>query len=366
MIRLSVRPLSALAGGLVLAAVAAGCGGSPTGSADAALSRTDTPEEQAIAVQVAPVRREAISALYSTSTTLRADRQAQVTARTRGVIRRLEAEEGYRVAAEQPLARLEDDEQRIAAASARVAHDTARRELERQQGLLEQGLVSADLHDQARRAAEEAGHALELAELTLARTVIRAPFAGLVVRRHLDVGATVSDGTPVFDLADVDPLYADVNVPERHVTRLQPGQQVLLTADATKTEATARIERVAPAVDTATGTVKVTVAVEGGATLRPGAFVRVDIVTDTRPDALVVSRSALVAEGRRWILYRLASDRATVRQLEAQLGFESGDRVEIAGVAGSETALQAGEEVVVVGAPALSDGAAVRVVGGDA
>ena len=45
----------------------------------------------------------------------------------------------------------------------------------------------------------------------------------------------------------------------------------------------------------------------------------------------------------RWILYRLASDRATVHQLEAQLGFDSGDRVEITGVAGSETALQARE-----------------------
>ena len=68
--------------------------------------------------------------------------------------------------------------------------------------------------------------------------------------------------------------------------------------------------------DDATGTVKVTVAVEDGSGLRPGAFVRVDIVTDTHPDALVVSRSALVAEGRRWHLYRLTDDDTAVEQVE--------------------------------------------------
>ena len=69
-------------------------------------------------------------------------------------------------------------------------------------------------------------HAAELAELALSRTVVRPPFAGTIVRRHVDVGATVSrTGTPVYDLADVDPLYADVNVPERDVTGSLPARR---------------------------------------------------------------------------------------------------------------------------------------------
>jgi multidrug efflux pump subunit AcrA (membrane-fusion protein) len=121
------------------------------------------------------------------------------------------------------------------------------------------------------------------------------------------------------------------------------------------------IERIAPAVDPATGTVKVTVAVEGDSALRPGAFVRVDIVTDTHDDALVVARSALVAEGRRWHLYRLTEDGMTVEQVEVELGFETGDRVEILGTADADVTISAGEEIVVVGAPALSDGAKIRL-----
>jgi len=341
-----------------------GCGGEADGHG--ANSRGNPAEEKdeepAISVRAAEIVRAPISSLYSTSATLRADRRATVIARTRGVVRRLAVEEGDRVGAEQPLAYLEDDEQKIAAARARTTEETARREHDRLSGLYERGLVSVDEYEVSRRDAEDAAHALELAELELYRTVIRAPIAGVVVTRHLDVGATVSDGTPVYDLADLDPLYADINIPERHVTRLKPGQEVRLTADATGAEALAIIERIAPAVDPATGTVKVTVAVEGDSVLRPGAFVRVDIVTDTHDDALVVARSALVAEGRRWHLYRIREDGTTVEQVEVKLGFETGDRVELVGATEANVTLTAGEKIVVVGAPALSDGAKIRLM----
>jgi membrane fusion protein (multidrug efflux system) len=186
-------------------------------------------EEPAIAVKVAEVMLEPISSLYSTSATLRADRHATVIARTRGVVERLVVEEGDRVGAGQPLAYLEDDEQIISAARARSNEEKARRDFERISGLHERGLSSLDEYEASRTTAEDSKHALELAELELSRTIIRAPIAGMVVTRHLDVGATVSDGTPVYDLADLDPLYADINIPERHVTRLGPGQEVRLT-----------------------------------------------------------------------------------------------------------------------------------------
>ncbi len=345
-----------------------GCGGDEAGghggNGHGGNGPGDAKEEPAISVNVGEIIREPISSLYSTSATLRADRQATVIARTRGVVERLVVEEGDRVQAGQALAYLEDDEQTIAAARARTTEAEALRDYARLEGLHETGLVSIDEYEASRTAAEDARHALELAELELSRTVIRAPIAGVVVTRHLDVGATVSDGTSVYDLADLDPLYADINVPERHVARLRPGQEVRLTADSTGTEANAIIERIAPAVDPATGTVKVTVAVEGDSGLRPGAFVRVNIVTDTHEDALVVARTALVAEGRRWQLYRLAEE-DLVEQIEVILGFESGDRVEIAHPADPEATVKPGDRVVIVGAPALSDGAKVRVMNAD-
>ena len=264
---------------LLLAVAATGCGGGDaSGNGQGPGQRGPGPggrqqgqeEEEAIAVAIAPVQREAISALYSTSATLRADRQATVIARTRGVIRQLAVEEGDRVERDQPLAYLEDDEQKIAAARARTTRDTARREHDRVAGLYEQALVSLDEFEKTRQDADDGDHAVSLAELELSRTVIRAPFSGVVLTRHLDVGATVADGTPVYDLADLDPLYADINIPERHVQRLAPGQRVLLAVDTESESVPAVIERIAPLVDSSTGTVKVTVAVVGDPLCDPG------------------------------------------------------------------------------------------------
>jgi membrane fusion protein (multidrug efflux system) len=352
---------------LLSALLLIGCGGSGDGAAAstsqaaAGQHERDEPEKDAIAVRVGEVVVEPLSSIYSTSATLRADKQAQVTARTNGVVRKLEVEEGDPVEEGTPLVYLEDEEQKIEFDRASTVRETRVREYDRARRLHEQDLMSEEEFEAIRRDWEEAVHAADLAELLLSRTVIRAPFSGRVLRRHIDVGVTVSNGTAVYDLADLDPLYADVNVPEQEVARLHPGQRVRLSADPTKEATLARIERIAPVVDVATGTVKVTLAVDGRSDLRPGSFTRVEIVTDTHEQALVVLRAALVAEGRRWYLFRVQEDGKHVERLEITRGYEEGDKVEVLETVEAETPLRPGDQVVVVGASALTDGAAVQV-----
>jgi membrane fusion protein (multidrug efflux system) len=316
-----------------------------------------------IAVSVAPVLRQPMASVYSTSGTLRAERRATVTSRTRGVIKALFVEEGDLVSADQPLAQLEDNEQLLALERYEMIHGIKVREFERSRLLAEEELISDNELEIIRQQVEELVNDLDLARLNVDRTTVSAPFEGIIVQRHLDLGATVSDGTDIFDLADIDPLYLDVNVPERHVGRLEPGQTVQLFADAADVSAEARIERLSPVVDTTTGTVKVTVAVDSDVALRPGAFVEIDVVTDVRQDALVVPRSALVAEGRRWLVYRVSDSGDTAEALEVSLGFEQGNLVEIASVVKGAPLLP-GDLLVVRGASALSEGARLTIVEG--
>lgn len=357
---------------LALLAVTPSCGGPPASNAaqgadvqaanDDASGDAEGAKEDALAVRVKGVVQEPLSSLYTTSATLRADKQATVTARTRGVIRELLAEEGHRVQVDQPLAILENDEQQIDYDRAATSRDTKQREYDRALELHGQGLLSDEEFETVRREAEETRQDAAMAQLKLSRTVVRAPFTGSILTRHLDAGATVSDGTAVFDIADLDPLYADVNVPERHIERLHPGQEVRLVADASAETADAKIERIAPLVDPESGTVKVTLAVDGRTSLRPGSFVRVLIVTDTHQQALVVPRSSLVAEGRRWHLFRVDEDGENVERIEVTRGYEEQDRVEILGVVGDGRALTTGDRVVVLGASALTDGVRVEIL----
>ena len=334
------------------------CSGSGAAPASTTPAEPAVEEEDSIAVRTAVLSRDTLSELYATTATLRADKLATVTARTEGVVRRLLVEEGDSVQEGQALAELENEEQKITFAREQTTAENLQSEFERAGALHDQGLTSDEEFETARRSARESSHSADLAELQLARTTIRAPFSGRVLTRHIDLGATISNGTAVFDLADLDPLYADIGVPERHVGRLSVGQRVRLSADAFDLATMAEIERIAPLVDVETGTVKVTLAVSGQPVLRPGTFVRVDVVIDTHADTLVVQRSALVPEGRRWHMFRLNDAGTHVERLEVRRSFEEDERVEIAPV-DPDVILKDGDRVVVVGASALSDG--VRV-----
>jgi membrane fusion protein (multidrug efflux system) len=370
--RSAVRSAASIALLISILAVAPSCGGpaatdAAQGGHDQVSNGDASPEateaqEEAIAVRVTQVSRAPLSSLYTTSATLRADKQATVTARTSGVIRELLVEEGHRVQADQPLAILENDEQQIDYDRAATARDTKQREFDRALELHEQGLMSDEEYETVRRESEETKQDAAMAQLKLSRTVIRAPFTGRILTRHLDAGTTVGDGAAVFDIADLDPLYADVNVPERHISRLHPGQAVRLVADASAETADASIERIAPLVDPESGTVKVTLAVDETTSLRPGSFVRVLIVTDTHQQALVVPRSSLVAEGRRWHLFRVDEDGENVERVEVKRGYEEQDRVEILGVVDEVRELNTDDRVVVLGASALTDGVRIEIL----
>ena len=343
--------------------LAAACAPGTDGEA-AQVAASTRPALEPIHVSVAPLVRADMSSSYATSATLRAEKRASITSRTRGVLEELLVEEGDAVTAGQVIARLENDEQELAVARFQAIVEIKTREFERQTELNEQNIVPDNDVELVRREVREAKNDLAVAELNLERTEIKSPFDGIIVVRYLDFGGTVADGTQIYDVADVDPLYVDVRVPERHVAQLVAGQLVHLRADDVEDVVDARIERLAPLVDPATGTVKVTVAVDRDVALRPGAFVEVEIVTDVHEDALVAPRSALVAEGRRWLVYRVADDGGKVEAVEVDLGYEGGEFVEIAGVLDGRP-LAEGDLLVVLGASALSDGAPILILDRD-
>ncbi|TFG37419.1 MAG: biotin/lipoyl-binding protein, partial [Candidatus Aminicenantes bacterium] len=152
---LQLRPLVPFS--ILLASIlVVGCGGGETaghsGNGNGPGAESEQ-EEPAIAVKISPVALESISSLYSTSATLRADRQATVIARTRGVVERLVVEEGDKVASGQALAYLEDDEQKIAAARALSNEEKAQRDFARISGLHDRGLSSLDEFEASRTTA---------------------------------------------------------------------------------------------------------------------------------------------------------------------------------------------------------------------
>lgn len=340
-----------------------GAKGGGKGGDKKSAQRGEAPEEEAIAVRVTPLEVGPISETYTTSTTLRAEQRATITARTSGIIDTIYMEEGDTVGAGDTLARLERGAQLIAVERAKVTLAARDSEFRRQSDLHKKGLASDVEYEASEASFKDAKQALELSQLELAYTTIRAPFGGVVLQRMFDKGASVGGGEALFEVADTSPLFADVKVPERHVKSLKQGQRVRLVVDASGEILEGKIARLSPFVDPATGTVKVTIEADPqGITLRPGAFVRVTIVTSTRATATSVPRLALVSEGRRWSIFEQVEEGDRVKKHEVILGYEEGDRVEVRPAAPDAPPFKAGMAIVSSGAPALSDGAKIQVI----
>ncbi|MCA9550620.1 MAG: efflux RND transporter periplasmic adaptor subunit [Myxococcales bacterium] len=306
-----------------------------------------------VATQVAA--RGSISSYYVTTATLEAERSAPVLARVEGVVRAILHEEGDAVKEGEILARLESEDYQYRLDQAAARTSRLRSQHDRLKVMLQKELATAEEFETVKHDLEAAEAEENLARLTLSRAVVRAPFAGRVVQRAVDVGQPAPAGTTLFLVADMDPLLARVYVPSKEFKRLAQDQVVELTLDGSGAELQGKIRLVSPVIDPASGTIKVTVEIPSyPPSTRPGDFAEVRIVTERHDDAVLVPRIAVVEDAQEQVVFLADADKA-VRRL-VKVGFVRGADAEIL------EGLKPGEVLVVKGQHGLKDGQAIKVL----
>ncbi len=315
-------------------------------------------------VEVVEVTTGPISDGLEATATVQARDRAEIRARASGAVSALDVEEGQRVTAGQRLARIDQPAYQSLIDKARAQVEKARRDLLAAQQLKTQGVLPKQQVDDAEFNLRQARLELRRLEDERGLGAVTSPIDGVVVSRAVERGEAISAGAALFEVADLAALEVELYVPERHLGRLKTGLPVQVSADATGDGVlTGRVERIAPTVDPRSGTVKVTVALGDGAideshTLRPGMYVRARIVLDTRDDAVLVPRRAVIYENDRAFAFRV--DDGVARKLALKVGHADRDRLEI------RDPLKAGDTVIVFGQRGLEDGAKVRIVGAGA
>lgn len=358
------------------------CGGG--GKQDANAGQSSVP------VEVAAAAHAPISASYSGTAALEAEHEADVVAKASGVLLKLDVEEGQYVKAGQLLAQIDPSSAANQLAQSQAQLRKAQATYERAAKAIKQQLIpkqeyDGDLYDMQAQVA-----ATKSAQLQLSWTRITAPISGVISRRMLKQGNLVQANQAIFHIVDMHPLTATLNVPEREIGTLKAGQPVKLNVDALPGRQFAgSIERIAPVVDAASGTFRVTClfdnTVVGNEQLRPGMFGRVDIVYDQRRDALVIPRSALMDEDGETAVFVVEQGTAkskpsdkkakpkpgdaiaaepkkpaapvlVAKRRTVQIGYVDGDRVEI------RAGLKPGDRVITLGRDAVRDGSEVQVL----
>lgn len=308
-----------------------------------------------VPVRVELTSRRQISQFLESNGVLEAENDVDIVARVAGPIVKLEVEEGMQVEKDHLLAVIDDREYRNRVDAATVTRNEAKLVFERAKTAWTGKVISREEYDTARLQLEAGETGLKLAEIQLKYTEIRAPFSGLIAIRHIKLAQHVSTDAPLFRIADFDPLWCPIQVPEKDLPLLKIGQRAHLGVEAfPDTEFHARVLRISPVVDSVTGTLKVTLEVEGQEKLRPGMFASVFLETDIHQDALVIPKAALVLDSIGDTVFIAKEGRAARR--EVKLGFRESDAVEVL------DGLHEGDRVIVLGQDGLSDGTPVAVI----
>jgi membrane fusion protein (multidrug efflux system) len=311
-------------------------------------------ETPPVPVEVAEVTRREISSYYVTTASLEPERKVDILAKIAEEVEELLVEEGDLVHEGQLLCRLVDDAQRVALEKAKIDQDQRKSDFERIESMHKQNLISEKEYLDSKYQYELAVNAYEAAQVNYEHTRIRAPFDGVVTERLVDQGENVSVGARLFVMADTDPLLVTMYLPEAEIKSIRTGQTVFIIPDANPDmRITGEVIRLAPEVDERTGTIKVTAETRGGGI--PGSFVRVRVVTDTRPSTLAIPRRGVVADtGERFVFIAEAD---TVRKVEVKVGYEDEEFAEIV------EGLQLGDSVVVAGAGGVRTGTKIKIIG---
>ncbi|WP_213604172.1 efflux RND transporter periplasmic adaptor subunit [Pseudoxanthomonas japonensis] len=349
-LRLALVPV--LCGLLVLSACK---GGSPTPEAQAKNGEASK-ESEAVPVEVAKATHRTVAASYSGTAALEALGESQVVAKTSGVALAVLVDEGQIVRAGQALVRLDADRSRLQVAQAEAQMRKLENNYRRAQQLVEQQMISANDVDQIKYDLENARAVYRAASLELSYTTVTAPISGVVASRSIKTGNFVQINSPIIRIVDSSRLEATLNVPEREIAKLKPGQAVGLVVDALPgKQFTGEVDRVAPVVDNGTGTFRVVASFPGEGELQPGMFGRLNINYDQRADALVVPRTALLEDGGEPAVYVVRDGKA--QRTVLKLGYNDAGWVEV------REGLKIGDQVVIAGKAALREGSAVQVIG---
>ena len=288
-----------------------------------------------------------------------------VSAELPGTIVELGFDSGESATRGQILARFDTSIERAQLAAAMAAFDLAKANLERTQGLRKSNVRTQAELDAAEAVAKQSDAQVQSIRATIAKKTIRAPFAGRLGIRQVDLGQFLNPGTPIVSLQSMSPIYVDFWMPQQSLARVAPEQQVELEADTYPDRTwTGKVETVSAEVDASTRNVRVRAILENAdERLRPGMFVSVKVLLPEQETVLLVPATSIIHApygDSVFLVEEKQAEGSTARELLAKqqfvrIGERRGDFVAVT------SGLEPGQTVVTSGGFKLRNGSRLVV-----
>jgi len=313
-------------------------------------------------VTTTTARQEEWPATIAAIGTVVAVQGVTVSADLPGIVEKISFESGQRVRTGDVLVKLDTSQEQAQLAALASQRDLARLNLDRMKGLQESGIISRADYDRA--AAELTQGEARVGEIraTIERKTIRAPFAGVLGIRQVNLGQYLAGGDPIVPLQDLHPIYVNFSVPQQEMRHLKTGGGVRVTAEG-GISSTGRVTAVDSVISETTRNVQVQATVDNpDVRLRPGMYVEANILMGASTPVIALPASAISYAPYGDSVFIVENVKGPdgkpyrgVRQQFVKLGRARGDQVAVA------SGIKPGEEVVTSGVFKLRPGAAIQV-----
>ena len=291
----------------------------------------------------------AVQAVYATGN-VEPVHWAKVGPALRARITAVLVEEGARVEAGQPMAQLDDREARHRAEEAEARAVFAQEELARVRALVARDVASRATLDRAEAEARAVRAVGEAAQRRMDDYVVRAPSAGVVLRRDAEVGEVVDTPAALFWIGEPKPLRITAEVDEEDIAQIREGQRALLRADAFAGQVlNATVAQITPKGDATRKAYRVRLALPEDTPLMIGMTVEANIVLRESADAVLIPPAALRGD------HVFVVQGEVARRRQVTVGVQGPRAVEI------RQGIAAGDVVVLDPPQGLRDGQALRL-----
>jgi membrane fusion protein (multidrug efflux system) len=266
---------------------------------------------------------------------------------------------GNKVNAGALIARLEDEEyvNSVKLETNQLNLELMETELRKQESLYEKGGVTLKELKTAGINYENAKTTVINSKLQLQKTRITAPINGVIVDLpYYTQGTEIATGVTIVKIMDYRTMYMDVQLPEKYITVIKPGQIVKLTNYTIPDDTIiGNVTQISPAINADTRTFKGTISIDNhDYLLRPGMFVKADIVTDRRDSVIVIPKSIILSRQRGKTVFIV--DRGVAVERIVDTGLENITDVEVI------RGLAKNERVVTGGFETLSNRSKVKII----
>ena len=315
-----------------------------------------------INVEISPIEAETFIEEIRLTSVAMASQDVMLEAEENGRIIELFAYRGDTVRKGAPIAKIDDAILRAQVGQARAAAELAQQTWERRKRLFEEEQVGSELaYMEARATAQQTAASLEGLEERLARTVVRAPFSGILDERHVDVGTMVGPGKTIGRIVDLTPIKVFAGVPERYAPNVHAGAAATLRFEALGDDTfTSSIRYVGSTINPQSRTFPIEIELPNAdGVIKPEMVANMSIIRQQVEDAIVVPQDALIRVEDGYVAFvtvdRDGVEVAEVRQLV--LGPTRRNLVVV------QEGLNVGENLIVVGQKSVADGDRVNLVG---